>query len=145
MNIATLAGLERLADDIKALDMGTFLNLLWSTTLCIRSPKLVQEVLLVLHDCRNGVNHSDPVLRYAHKHALAVVFDRAEEAADACPCDETGRPKRQTNRPTRAKLVSPQPQHAHEAAEQIIVVAHTRIDAPTPVRIHSHVRLQVAS
>ncbi|KAI0666961.1 RNA dependent RNA polymerase-domain-containing protein [Trametes maxima] len=28
MNIATLAGLERLADDIKALDMGTFLNLL---------------------------------------------------------------------------------------------------------------------
>ncbi|KAI0333202.1 RdRP-domain-containing protein [Cubamyces sp. BRFM 1775] len=138
MAIAVLAALERLTHDINALDLGTYIDMLWLTTLCIRSPKLVQEVLLVLHDCRADARNNNLIADYAHKHALGVVFDRAEDAADTCPCDETGRPKRQSTRPTRAKLVP-------EESDKIIVVAHTRIDAPTSVRIHNHVRLQVAS
>ncbi|KAH9888525.1 RNA dependent RNA polymerase-domain-containing protein [Cubamyces lactineus] len=176
MGIAVLAALERLVHDINALDLGTYIDILWLTTLCIRSPKLVQEVLLVLHDCRADARSSNPIVEYAHKHALGVAFDRAEDAADTCPCDETGRPKRQSSRPTRAKLVVPPPpkeaattpggaktsgtlgegaqaegaepvaeEPEAEESDETIVVAHTRIDAPNSVRIHNHVRLQVAS
>ncbi|KAI8968822.1 hypothetical protein BD414DRAFT_280932 [Trametes punicea] len=163
MGIAVLAALERLAHDINALDLATYFDIMWSAALSIRSPKLVQEVLLVLHDCRTSAKTRDAVSEHAHKHALGIVFDRAEEAADACPCDETGRPKRQSTRPTRAKLVPPPPPQEssnpvggagpteEETVEpssetgKVIVVAHTRIDAPTAIRIHNHVRLQVAS
>ncbi|KAI0364829.1 P-loop containing nucleoside triphosphate hydrolase protein [Pilatotrama ljubarskyi] len=164
MGIATLAALERLAHDIDSLDLGRFLDILWSASLCIRSPTLVQEVLLVLQDCRSGSRNSNAVSEYAHKHALAIVFDRAEEAAESCPCDETGRPKRQSTLPTRAKLVPPKTEAASTRAApaetegvvaedsdfdsspgKVVIVAHTRVDSPSPIRIHNHVRLQVAS
>ena len=157
MGIAALAALERLAPNIDALDLSTYFNLLWSATMCIRSFKLVQEILLVLHDSRIGTRSRSQVLDFAHKNALGVVFDRAEDAADTCPCDDFGKPRKQSTPPARAKLVPPQPQT--EDAEggaavvtddsvlsaKIAVVAHTRVDLPSPIRIHNHVRLKVAS
>ena len=154
MGIAALAALERLGPAIQALDLATYLDLLWSSASCIRSTKLVQEILLVLHDLRSSIREADSMLDYTHKHALAVVFDRVEEAADTCPCDDYGKPKKQSTRPARAKLVLPKPPPEEEGAAvvdddlqgvEIAVVAHTRVDLPTPIRIHNHVRLQVAS
>lgn len=52
MGIAALTALERLAPTIDELDIKHYLDVLWSAALCIRSSKLVQEVLLVLHDSR---------------------------------------------------------------------------------------------
>ncbi|RDX43226.1 RdRP-domain-containing protein [Lentinus brumalis] len=154
MGIAALAALERLGTAIEALDLKTYLDLLWSAALCVRSSKLVQEILLVLHESRRSLRESSPALEFAHRHALGVVFDRVEEAADTCPCDDFGKPKKQSTRPARAKLISPQPQPEEEGGAivddglqgiGIAVVAHTRVDLPTPIRIHDHVRLQVAS
>ncbi|KAH9925902.1 P-loop containing nucleoside triphosphate hydrolase protein [Epithele typhae] len=158
MSIAALAALERLSHEIDALNLSTYFALLWSAGLCIRSPTLVQEVVLVLHEARSSSRARDPVLTFAHTHALAIVFDSVEEAADACPCDDaTGRPRRQRTRPVRATLVSPQAPPAQEdsggaeaaavavATDKTVVVAHTRIDQPSAIRIHSHVRLQLAS
>jgi hypothetical protein len=69
---------------------------------------------------------------------LGITFDRTEEAADECPCNDQGQPKRGRNIPPIVRLV-PVPDKPTE------VVVHVRIDQPTPVRIHSHVRLQAAS
>ena len=167
LSIASLAALERLAPDIAALTLKTYLDTLWLTVLSIRAPTLVQEVLLVLHEARAATGARDPALAFAHKHALAIAFDRAEEAADVCPCDDSGRPRKQRTRPARAKLVPPGAQapsgdgkgKAPEesggaevsnestlgAGEKVVVVAHTRVDNPTAIRIHSHVRLQLAA
>ncbi|RPD58072.1 hypothetical protein L227DRAFT_489448, partial [Lentinus tigrinus ALCF2SS1-6] len=138
------------------LDLATYLDLLWSAALCIRSSKLVQEILLVLHEARSSSRKSSRALEFTHKHALAVVFDRVEEAADTCPCDDYGKPRKQSTRPARAKLVLPQPTPEEVEGAAVInddglqgvgiaVVAHTRVDLPTPIRIHTHVRMQVAS
>ncbi|KAI0685002.1 P-loop containing nucleoside triphosphate hydrolase protein [Cerioporus squamosus] len=155
MGIAALAALERLLPAIESLDLATYLDLLWSAAICVRSFKLVQEILLVLHESRNGSRASGRVLEFAHKHALGVVFDRVEEAADTCPCDDYGKPRKQSTRPARAKLVPPQPRSSEEEGGAVLddglqgvgiaVVAHTRVDLPKPIRIHNHVRLQVAS
>jgi hypothetical protein len=121
--------------------MDEYLHLLMLASLSVRSSELVQEVLLVLHECRADVMAQSPMMEYAHKHALGITFDRAEEAADECPCNDQGRPKKPRGRgppPATVRLV-PVPD------EPTQVIAHVRVDEPTPVRIHSHVRLQAVS
>lgn len=121
--------------------MDEYIHLLLLASLSVRPSGLVQEVLLVLHECRADVMSQSPMMEYAHKHALGITFDRAEEAADECPCNDQGRPKKTRGRgpaPATVRLV-PVPD------EPTQVVAHVRIDEPTAVRIHSHVRLQAVS
>jgi hypothetical protein len=139
--IACLVALEKIAESVGKVPMDEYLHLLMLTSLSVRSPELVQEVLLVLHECRAGVMAESPMKEYVHKQALGIVFDRAEEAADECPCNDQGRPRKPRGRgppPATVRLV-PVPD------EPTQVIAHVRIDEPTPVRIHSHVRLQAVS
>lgn len=139
--IASLVALEKIAASVARISMDEYLHLLLLASLSVRSSDLVQEVLLVLHECRAGVASRSAMMEYAHKHALGITFDRAEEAAEECPCNDQGRPKRKGARgspPATVRLV-PVPD------EPTQVIAHVRIDEPTAVRIHSHVRLQAAS
>ena len=141
MGIASLVALEKIAESVARISMDEYLHLLLLASLSVRSPELVQEVLLVLHECRASVMSRSPMMEYAHKHALGITFDRAEEAADECPCNDQGRPKKPKGRrpaPATVRLV-PEPD------EPTQVIAHVRVDEPTQVRIHSHVRLQAAS
>ena len=138
VGVASLVTLEKIAGSIARVSMSEYLDLLFLASLSIRSPGLVQEVLLVLHECRADVMSQSPMMEYAHKHALGITFDRTEEAANECPCDDQGRPRKSKGRgppPGIVRLVA-------VPDEPTQVVAHIRIDEPTPVRIHSHVRLQ---
>lgn len=141
IGIASLVALEKIAASVASISMNEYLHLLLLASLSVRSSDLVQEVLLVLHECRADVVSRSPMMEYAHKHALGITFDRAEEAADECPCNDQGRPKKPRGRgPTAATVrLVPVPD------EPTQVMAHVRIDEPTAVRIHSHVRLQAAS
>lgn len=147
--VAALVALEKLAQEVSELELPTYCELLWSACHCIRAPQLVQEVLLVLNDCRESAQMGSPLRRYVHKHALGVVFDRMEDAGDTCPCDEAGRPKRQRISPVGAKLrpaaAAPDEAPPDETSTPQLVVADIRVDTPTPVRIHSHVRLLLSS
>lgn len=139
--IASLVALEKIAASVARISMDDYLHLLLLASLSVRSSDLVQEVLLVLHECRASVISRSPMMEYAHKHALGIIFDRAEEASDECPCNDQGRPKKKKGRgpaPATVRLV-PIPD------EPTQVMAHVRIDEPTAVRIHSHVRLQATS
>ncbi|KAF4607757.1 hypothetical protein EYR40_000092 [Pleurotus pulmonarius] len=135
LRIAVLVGLEKLALTIARISLADYLDLLMLAALSIRAPQLLQEVLLVLHDARP----SEPLaLSHAHRHGLAVSFDRAEEAADECPCDEEGKPKRQRTPPTIVKLTATETFNHVKAAIRVD-------DRSSGVRLHSHVRLQAAS
>lgn len=135
LRIAILVGLEKLALTISRISLADYLDLLMLAALSIRAPQLLQEVLLVLHDSRP----SEPLaLSHAHRHGLAVSFDRAEEAADECPCDEEGKPKRQRTPPTVVKLTATETFNQVKAAIRVD-------DRSSGVRLHSHVRLQAAS
>ena len=139
--VASLVALEKISASVARLSMDEYLHLLLLASLSVRSSGLVQEILLVLHECRAGVMSQSPMMEYAHKHALGITFDRAEEAADECPCSDQGRPKKPKGRgpaPATVRLV-PVPD------EPTQVIAHVRIDEPTAARIHSHVRLQAVS
>ncbi|KAH8088982.1 RNA dependent RNA polymerase-domain-containing protein [Cristinia sonorae] len=138
LGIAALVALEKLALHITDLAFPVYAELLWLTAMSVRAKELVQEIMLVLHECRNDVRSGNPVQEYGHKHSLAVVFDRAEDAGDTCPCDDQGRPRRQ-------RVAPPTPETPHGEEESHLVMAHIRVDAITSVRIHSHVRLQVSS
>ena len=141
IGIASLVALEKIAASIARVSMDEYLHLLMLASLSVRSSELVQEVLLVLHECRADAISRSPMMEYAHKHALGITFDRAEEAADECPCNDQGRPRKTRGRgppPAIVRLV-PVPD------EPTQVIAHVRIDEPTAVRIHSHVRLQAVS
>jgi hypothetical protein len=136
--IAALVALEKLAKSIGTMALDQYIDILMLTSLSVRSKQLVQEVLLVLNDCRLQHSPKSAAAAYGHKHALGVVFDRAEEAADECPCNDDGRPrKKQKVPPSHAKLTFG-PQDGQ-------VIATIRIDAKTSIRLHSHVRLQAAS
>ena len=153
LGIASLAALERLAPEIELLDLASYLDLLWWTSLSVRAPTVMQELLLVMHESRCSVRSINLAMEYTHKFALGVAFDRAEEAADACPCDDAGRPKRQRTPPIRATLVPPKAVQNQDSetvsTEDFVglkhVVAHIRVDAQSAIRIHSHVRLRLAS
>lgn len=139
--VASLVALEKIAASVARISMDEYLDLLLLVSLSVRSSGLVQEVLLVLHECRADAISQSPIMEYAHKHALGITFDRAEEAADECPCNDQGRPRKPRGRgpgPATVRLV-PVPDEPTQA------IAQVRIDEPTAVRIHSHVRLQAVS
>ncbi|KAF8156601.1 RNA-directed RNA polymerase [Crassisporium funariophilum] len=139
--IAALVALEKIAKSIGMMNLEHYIDILMLTALSVRSKNLVQEVLLVLNESRLEHAPSSAAAAYGHKHALGVVFDCAEEAADECPCNDDGRPKKkQRVPPSHAKLAfGPD----YEKSSQ--VVATIRIDARNSLRLHSHVRLQAAS
>ncbi|KAF9494277.1 RdRP-domain-containing protein [Pleurotus eryngii] len=116
LRIAVLVGLEKLALTIARISLADYLDLLMLAALSIRAPQLLQEVLLVLHDSRPSEHFA---LSHAHRHGLAVSFDRAEEAADECPCDEEGKPKRQRAPPTVVKLTATETFNHVKAAMRI--------------------------
>ncbi|KAJ7446567.1 RNA-directed RNA polymerase [Mycena latifolia] len=139
LGMAVLVALEKMAATVAALPLGTYFDLLWLAAGSVRAQELVQELLLVLNDCRfTSGDTSDVARRYAEKHALAIAYDRAEEAFEECPCDEDGKPRRQRTAPAHTRL-------SYVEGEGLRVKAPLRIDAPTAVRLHSHVRLQAAS
>ncbi|KAJ3981779.1 RdRP-domain-containing protein [Lentinula detonsa] len=136
--VASLYALERLKAIVAAIEFHNYLELLELVTISIRAPQQVTETLLVLHECREVVRATSPAKEYAHKQALAVTIDRAQEAADVCPCDEDGKIKRQRSAPTVVPLFPVEEDVLH-------VIAHIRVDSPTSVRLHSHVRFRAAS
>ncbi|KAJ7639973.1 RNA dependent RNA polymerase-domain-containing protein [Mycena polygramma] len=137
LRVAVLVALEKISGTIGALPLAVYFDLLWLTAGSVRAQELVQEVLLVLNDCRLSCE-SDLAFRYGAKHALAIAFDRAEDAFAECPCDEDGKPKRQRTAPAHTRLTPVED-------EPLCVKAPLRIDAKSDVRLHSHVRLQAAS
>lgn len=140
IGVASLVALEKISASVARISMDEYLHILLLASLSVRSSELVQEILLVLHECRAGVISRSPTMEYAHKHALGITFDRAEEAAQECPCNDQGRPKKKGRGPPPATVrLVPVPD------EPTQVVAQVRIDEQTAVRIHSHVRLQAAS
>ncbi|KAG5352321.1 hypothetical protein C0989_002856 [Termitomyces sp. Mn162] len=140
LGIAALVAIENMARSIAGMSVEQYFDLLNLAAYCVRSPHLVQEVLLCLNDSRldPASDLSTPAMKYGCKFSLSIVFDRAEEAADECPCDDNGKPRRQRTPPTHVKLssVADEPDH---------VRAIVRVDAKNEVRLHSHVRLQAAS
>ena len=139
--IAALVALEKLAKSIGTMELDQYIDILMLTSLSVRSKQLVQEVLLVLNDSRLRYSPDSAAAAYGHKHALGVVFDRAEEAADECPCNDDGRPrKKQRVPPSHAKVT-----FGPDYLESGQVIATIRIDAKNSIRLHSHVRLQAAS
>lgn len=138
VGIASLVALEKIKGTIATLNIVHYLELLELAAMSVRSPELVQEILLVLHECREITRSTSASLAHIHQHALAIACDRAEEAGDECPCDENGRPRKQHIAPALVPLF-PVEGKLSEA------VAHIRVDAPSAIRLHSHVRLRAAS
>ncbi|KAE9396457.1 RdRP-domain-containing protein [Gymnopus androsaceus JB14] len=136
--IASLYALERLKGTVASIEYHNYLELLELATICIRAPQQVQETLLVLYECRDEVRAQSPQKEYVHKQALSVAVDRAQEAADACPCDDDGKIKRQRQAPITVPLFP------HED-DQFNVIAHVRVDSSSSIRLHSHVRFRAAS
>ncbi|KAF9226166.1 RNA-directed RNA polymerase [Gyrodon lividus] len=137
LGVATLVALEKLAKSIDDIGTDQYIDLLMLAALSIRPKTLVQETLIVLHESTSASMEDDPATAYLHKHALAVAFDCAEEAADTCPCDDTGRPRNsRTSYPVKQIL---------PAGDEGHVNIHFRVDMGVPIRLHSHVRLQCVS
>ncbi|EED83335.1 predicted protein [Postia placenta Mad-698-R] len=88
--IAALAALERLAEDLARIDRAAYFGLLWSVALA----------------AGEGVDVG-AARCYVYKAALRTVFDCAEEAADACLCDELGRQWRQCAAPMFTRRIPP--------------------------------------
>ncbi|KDQ12185.1 hypothetical protein BOTBODRAFT_57023 [Botryobasidium botryosum FD-172 SS1] len=155
--IAALVALEKLSNDIAQLPLPTYLDILWSAVHSVRWMNLVQEIILVLEECRAPVIARSKAMEHAHRHAHAVVIDRAEEAAEMCPCDENGRPTRQKTAPMRTKLFparrktnddEEQGAEVEEREESELFVktvrAELRVDSPSAIFLHSHIRLQAS-
>jgi regulator of nonsense transcripts 1 len=99
VGIACLVALEKIRISIANLELPVYLELLELAALSVRSIETVQEMLLVLHECRGSSGEVSPSMNHAHKHALAICFDRVEEDADECPCDSDGNPTKQRSAP----------------------------------------------
>ncbi|GLB39377.1 putative RNA dependent RNA polymerase [Lyophyllum shimeji] len=138
LGIAVLVALEKVWKAIADMDVEQYFDLLMLAALSVRSRHLVQEVLLVLNDCRIKEGLMSSSMKYGCRVALSIAFDRAEEAADECPCDDSGKPRRQRTPPAQVKL-------AFIPDDPNYIKAVVRIDAGSSVRLHSHVRLQATS
>ncbi|KAG6895232.1 hypothetical protein C0992_002474 [Termitomyces sp. T32_za158] len=140
LGIASLVAIEKMARSIADMDVEQYFDLLNLAAHSVRSHHLVQEVLLCLNDARlnSASNPFTQAMEHGHKFALSIAFDRADDAADECPCDDNGKPRKQRTSPSHVKLssIADEPDH---------VRATVRVDAKTEVRLHSHVRLQAAS
>ncbi|KAK0452148.1 AAA domain-containing protein [Desarmillaria tabescens] len=138
LSLATLVALEKLSGTIAHLSADVYFDLLMQTALSVRAPQVVQEVLFVLNDSRATLPDIPPEQKYGNKFALGIAFDRAEEAADECPCNEDGRPRKQRTAPVKTTM-QPVPENPLQVKVPI------RVDSRTPIRLHSHVRLQAVS
>lgn len=136
--VASLVALEKLRDTIASLDISLYLELLELVPTAVRVLQQVQETLFVLHECREAVRSSSAAMEYIHKQALSIAFDRAEEANDECPVDDDGKLKKQRNAPSLVPLFAVEDKPSD-------VIAHLRVDSPSTIRLHSHVRLRAAS
>ncbi|KAK0477881.1 hypothetical protein IW261DRAFT_1632089 [Armillaria novae-zelandiae] len=104
LSLATLVALEKLSGTIARLSADVYFDLLMQTALSVRAPQVVQEVLFVLNDSRATLADIPPEQKYGNKFALGIAFDRAEEAADECPCNEDGRPRKQRTAPVKTTM-----------------------------------------
>ncbi|TFK19298.1 RNA-directed RNA polymerase [Coprinopsis marcescibilis] len=138
--IAALVALEKLASTVRKIHLKQYMDLLMLVALCTRAPTLYQELLLVLNESRLNMDPQPltPAEDYARRHTLNIVFDRAEEAAAECPCNDEGNPRKQKTAPAQTTL-------SFADSERTIVTAYIRLDAKTNVRLHSHVRLKAIS
>lgn len=139
--IASLVALEKIAKTIGSLALNHYIELLMLAALSVRGNTLVQEVLLILNEKRVEHHTVSPKNEYGRLHALGVAFERAEEAAEECPCNEDGRPRRKMRVPPSHAKLKFGPDYSHKWE----VIATVRIDARSAIRLHSHVRLQAAS
>ncbi|KIJ58833.1 hypothetical protein HYDPIDRAFT_101927 [Hydnomerulius pinastri MD-312] len=137
LGVATLVALEKITESINNISTDLYIDLLMLAALSIRPKTLVQETLIVLHESTLASRETDHAAAYLHKHALAVAFDCAEEAADTCPCDDTGRPRKSASS-YPVQQILPGGDGGH-------IKVHFRVDMGVPVRLHSHVRLQCVS
>lgn len=131
--IASLVALEKLKPIISTIDASEYAETLYLASLCVRGTDLARETLLVLNDVRSD----EP--RYADKQLLAVVADRAEEAFDECPLYEDGAVHR------RAKGILTKLDRPPDAEDLTLASADIRVDKPSTIRLHSHVRVQAAN
>lgn len=129
--------LERLRPAITGLDFRKYSDIMWLTACSVRSLALASDILATLVETRSGIASRSRSLEYAHRHVWAVCLDRAEDADSECPCTDDGRPRRQKKAPPKVPL--------KKTDEERVVDAQLRIDSPTHVKLHSHVRLQAAS
>ncbi|KAF8555926.1 RdRP-domain-containing protein [Imleria badia] len=139
LGVTTLIALEKIAQSINDIETSEYVELLMLAALSIRPKTLLQETLLVLHESTSASREGSPAKAYLHKHALAIAFDCAEEAADVCPCDDTGRPRNTKSSYPVLRLVQP------EGSDEGHIDVHFRVDLFLPIRLHSHVRLQCVS
>ncbi|CAE6465178.1 unnamed protein product [Rhizoctonia solani] len=129
--------IERLCPAVNALTFQEFSEIMWLTACSVRSLTLAADMLTTLTEARAEVSSQSPALEYAHRHLWAVCLDRAEDADSECPCDDTGRPRRQKKAPPKVPIKS--------TNKERVVDAQVRVDSPSHVRLHAHVRLQAAS
>ncbi|KAK0493788.1 hypothetical protein EDD18DRAFT_1049933, partial [Armillaria luteobubalina] len=115
--------------------------LLMQTALSVHAPQVIQEVLFVLNDSRATLPDIPPKQKYGNNFALGIAFDRAEEAADECPCNEDtfiAGPQKQRTAPVKTTM-----QYVPENPLQVKVPIW--VDSRTPICLHSHVQLQAVS
>ncbi|KAG8831497.1 hypothetical protein FRC17_003069 [Serendipita sp. 399] len=164
---ACIFALQKLRADISLLTFSQYADLLWTAANVIRTHDVVQDVLIQLDEQR-GTSKGGEAIRYAHRQALQIAFERAEEAFEECPCDTQGRPTKQRTAPARVWIHAKkekeaaevetkdegdkQPVHEMQTRERYestlkhpLVVADVRVDKPFSARLHSHVRLAPAS
>jgi hypothetical protein len=139
-SMAVLVAFEKLRATINGLEVHHYCTLVELASLCVRPMNVIQEILLVLNDMRMESTANAPVSIYAQKYSMGVALERAEEAADECPCDEVGKPTKQRSPPSRVKL-----HQIEDEDKDYLVKADIRIDLPNSIRLHSLVRLQSAS
>ncbi|CAE6538465.1 unnamed protein product [Rhizoctonia solani] len=129
--------IERLHLAVNALTFKEFSEIMWLTACSVRSLTLAADILATLAETRSEISSQSPALEYAHRHLWAVCLDRAEDADSECPCDDTGRPRRQKKAPPKVSLKA--------TNEDRVIDAQVRVDSPSHARLHAHVRLQAAS
>ncbi|KEP53488.1 RNA-dependent RNA polymerase [Rhizoctonia solani 123E] len=129
--------IERLRPAVTALTFKEFSEIMWLTACSVRSLTLAADILATLTETRSEVSSQSPALEYAHRHLWSVCLDRAEDADSECPCDDTGRPRRQRNAPPKVPIKA--------TGEDRVVDAQVRVDSPSHARLHAHIRLQAAS
>jgi len=137
VGITSLVAFEKISSSLSHLTLKTYFDLLWMAAMSIRSLELCREVMVVMSDSRAIHDNNSPMLGYAHKHGLAIACDRAEEAADACPCDDFGKPTKRGKAPASVAVF-------FDKEETFVVHVHIRVDREFPVRLGSHVRLRAS-
>lgn len=126
LGVATFVALEKIVQSINGMEPSEYVELL-------------MLAVLSMHESTSVSRKGSPATAYLYKHALAIAFVCAEEAADVCPCDDTGRPRNAKSSYPVLRLVQA------EDSDEGHVDVHFRVELSVPIRLHSHVRLQCVS